>query len=498
LGDAPSLVWTVSSSRNVTGRGSDTLLFSAQLKKGDGDEKNGSVVGFGSLAVLLASEVAWAATNTFSNPSSIAIPDGSGAATLYPSAVSVSGLGSVTDVDLKLNGFSGTYPQRVKAELVGPSGASATVMSDAGGDYALSNIDLTLDDEATSTLPSWNRLSSGTYKPRSPLSVFDGTNPNGVWELYVENVEWGDPGSFSGGWSLTITSEGTAEPPPPDTALREKPSALSSDVNARFVFRSSETGSTFECKLDGGTYQSCTAPKRYFVLPECQHTFAVRATDSANNTDPSPAEYTWTVDSLDPEITFTERAGNATGPDEWDDSVTNDRSPTWAWTVQDPNLVPDSGESYLYDYTHGRTIIDEPCSSPYTFEGELPDGDYEFGISVRDKANNYGYANNYFEVDTIAPKVVSGKPTGRRVNRWANVLVTFDDYVYDSKQFVNIYKGISNTPLAVYRYAYGDEEIEISPQAISQARYTVKVTTGVNDGANNLEAPYSWSFKTRG
>jgi Big-like domain-containing protein len=28
-------------------------------------------------------------------------------------------------------------------------------------------------------------------------------------------------------------------------------------------------------------------------------------------------------------------------------------------------------------------------------------------------------------------------------------------------------------------------------------RYRVKVTTEVNDGANNLEAPYSWSFKTR-
>src|SRR5215217_4215056 len=307
-----------------------------------------------SLAVLLASGVAWAATNTFSIPSSTTIPDGSGAATPYPSAASVSGLGSVTDVDLKLNGFSSSYPQRVKAELVGPSGASATVMSDAGGDYALSNIDLTLDDEATSTLPSWNRLSSGTYKPRSPLSVFDGTNPNGVWELYVENVEWGDPGSFSGGWSLTITSEGTVEPPPPDTtppdtALREKPSALSSDVNARFAFRSSETGSTFECKLDGGTYQSCTAPKRYFFLSEGQHTFAVRAKDAANNTDPTPAEYTWMVDSLDPEVTLTEKPGTY---GDWDGyRVTNDRSPTWSWTVQDPGLVPDSVECYLYDET---------------------------------------------------------------------------------------------------------------------------------------------------
>jgi hypothetical protein len=58
----------------------------------------------------------------------------------------------VTDVDLKLNGFSGTYSQWVEAELVGPSGASATVMSHAGGDYTYSNIDLTLDDESASTL----------------------------------------------------------------------------------------------------------------------------------------------------------------------------------------------------------------------------------------------------------------------------------------------------------------------------------------------------------
>jgi hypothetical protein len=28
-------------------------------------------------------------------------------------------------------------------------------------------------------------------------------------------------------------------------------------------------------------------------------------------------------------------------------------------------------------------------------------------------------------------------------------------------------------------------------------RYTVKVGAGVNDGANNLEAPHSWSFKTK-
>jgi hypothetical protein len=53
--------------------------------------------------------------------------------------------------------------------------------------------------------------------------------------------------------------------------------------------------------------------------------------------------------------------------------------------------------------------------------------------------------------------------------------------------------------LGVYRYAYGDKEIELDPKRSLKrgTRYTVKVTTGVNDGANNLEAPYSWSFKIR-
>jgi hypothetical protein len=86
------------------------------------------------------------------------------------------------------------------------------------------------------------------------------------------------------------------------------------------------------------------------------------------------------------------------------------------------------------------------------------------------------------------------------VGPYANVVVNFDDYVYRSKQFVNIYGKGTTTPLAVYRYyGNGSKKIEIAPKsALARGTwYTVKVTTGVTDGANNLEAPYSWNFKTR-
>jgi hypothetical protein len=77
--------------------------------------------------------------------------------------------------------------------------------------------------------------------------------------------------------------------------------------------------------------------------------------------------------------------------------------------------------------------------------------------------------------------------------------VTFDDAVYRSTKFVNIYKKGSREPLPVYRNTPYDDEIDLRPKngLKRDTWYTVKVGTGVTDGANNLEAPYSWNFKTR-
>jgi hypothetical protein len=102
----------------------------------------------------------------------------------------------------------------------------------------------------------------------------------------------------------------------------------------------------------------------------------------------------------------------------------------------------------------------------------------------------------------VAPKIVSFKPTGRQLPPSVrDVTVKFDDYIYGSINSVNIYKRGSSTPLALRRELYEDSKrVLIDPKKVLKhdTWYTVKVTTGVNDGANNLEAPKSWSFKTRG
>jgi hypothetical protein len=287
---------------------------------------------------------------------------------------------------------------------------------------------------------------------------------------------------------------------PPETTLTQKPQALSGDASPRFSFTANEGPPTFECKLDTSAFQPCTSPKQYFMLSEGEHTFQVRAIDPSGNVDPTPTEaYTWMVDSIGPKVTFTEKP----------DAVTSDTTPTWAWTVEDANLEPTATFCTLYDITNERNLFIQNeyeyydpnfggCASPFTFGGDLPDGDYYFKILARDKLGNARTAYNYFEVDTVAPQFVSGKPTGTLVGRSANVVATFDEDVYSSAKYVNIYRKGSATPLGVSRSTYG-KQIKLDPNNSlrSDTWYTVEVTTGVNDGANNLQTPTTWTFKTK-
>src|SRR5204862_296247 len=87
---------------------------------------------------------------------------------------------------------------------------------------------------------------------------------------------------------------------PPDTTLTATPPAVTNSASASFTFAATEAGSTFQCALDGGGFAPCASPQTYSALASGNHTFQVRATDPAGNTDPTPASFTWTVDTAAP------------------------------------------------------------------------------------------------------------------------------------------------------------------------------------------------------
>ena len=92
---------------------------------------------------------------------------------------------------------------------------------------------------------------------------------------------------------------GVGDTTPPETTITSAPPDPSNAASAEFEFSSNESGSSFECSLNGGTFQRCTSPKGYPDLPEGRHTFEVRAIDAAGNPDPTPASHAWTVDTPD-------------------------------------------------------------------------------------------------------------------------------------------------------------------------------------------------------
>ena len=88
----------------------------------------------------------------------------------------------------------------------------------------------------------------------------------------------------------------------PQSTIDSGPTATTSDSTPTFTFSSNESGSTFECRIDVGSFAPCNSPYTAAVLADGAHGFEVKATDSAGNTDSTPASRSFVVDTT-PDIT---------------------------------------------------------------------------------------------------------------------------------------------------------------------------------------------------
>lgn len=106
-----------------------------------------------------------------------------------------------------------------------------------------------------------------------------------------------------------------AETTPPDTSITSARDGsgtvlandgvtLSASLTLSFTGTDNVGLSRFECQLDGAGFNDCTSPLAYNALALGRHTFEVRAVDTSNNVDATPAGYTWTIDAT-PETTIT-------------------------------------------------------------------------------------------------------------------------------------------------------------------------------------------------
>ncbi len=91
---------------------------------------------------------------------------------------------------------------------------------------------------------------------------------------------------------VSLSGEGI-DPVPPVVSITSKPRKAVNTNSATFRFVSDTTNSSFQCRLDGRAWASCTSPKSYKPIPFGQHVFRVRAIASSL-TGPI-ATYSWAI-----------------------------------------------------------------------------------------------------------------------------------------------------------------------------------------------------------
>ena len=172
---------------------------------------------------------------TFSNETAIHGGDGARSrATPYASTITASGLtGAITDINVTLTNINHLNPDDLDIMLIGPSGKRILLLSDAGGTTDVINQTLTFDDAGAAVVPDAGPLVTATVRPTNfgtgetlpdllppypnsatagtatLASVFNGTEGNGIWRLYIVDDATTSAGDVSGGWSIDITAGGT-------------------------------------------------------------------------------------------------------------------------------------------------------------------------------------------------------------------------------------------------------------------------------------------------
>ena len=179
----------------------------------------------------------------------------------------------------------------------------------------------------------------------------------------------------------------------PNTTIDSSPADPSNDATPTFGFSSTETGSTFECRVDGGSWTACTTPHTTAALGEGNHTFDVRATDVAGNTDATPASQTWTIDLTAPNTSI----------DSAPPALDGDATPTFAFSSAD------TGATFECRIDGGSWT---PCTSPHT-TAALTDGGHTFDVRAVDAAGNDDAtpASHTWSIDLGPPSVTITSPT---------------------------------------------------------------------------------------
>jgi hypothetical protein len=178
----------------------------------------------------------------------------------------------------------------------------------------------------------------------------------------------------------------------PETTIDGGPTGVTASPVATFLFSSVNGDVTgYECRLDAGAWAACSSPHSIAGLLEGSHVFTVRAKD-LGSVDPTPAQRTWSVDTVAPVVTI---AAGPSGP-----VGSSETNATFAF------LGDEAGVTFRCSLD-GAPYSD--CVSPVSYFG-LAAGTHGFSVQARDAAGNVSTAAS--RAWTIAAPAPPAPPAG--------------------------------------------------------------------------------------
>jgi hypothetical protein len=180
----------------------------------------------------------------------------------------------------------------------------------------------------------------------------------------------------------------------PNTAIDDRPAPVTNSTSAVFSYEA-PTATSYECRLGAAAFASCPETGiEYTALADGTYTFQVRGRN-ASGPDPTPASYSWRVDTAPPTATIDQKPADPS----------NGASVSFAYHSSETNskfqcsLAPE-----------GQPAAFSSCIATKTYSG-LADGNYTFEVTATDAAGNqqatptaYSWTVDNSMADTTPPQ----------------------------------------------------------------------------------------------
>ena len=276
--------------------------------------------------------------------------------------------------------------------------------------------------------------------PQSPLTLTDLSDGSHILTIRATD----DAGNEESA-ALEFTWE--IDTQAPISQFVTTPLALTNSNTPTFEFGANENNVNFEVSLDGQNFSSATSPHSITnALADGQHSFQIRATDAAGNTESIPVVFNWEIDTQAPTSQFTNTP----------QSETSSTSAIFEFDADE------DGATFEVNLDgQGFTSATSPFSVP---EG-LTDGEHAFQVRATDNAGNTETNPIEFiwEVDTQAP----------------------------TSQFTNTPDSLTSSSDATFAFEANEDdvsfEVSLNGQDFSPASSPFSVPETLADGEHSLQ-----------